>query len=152
MKIAVASDHAGYPVKELVKSLIEKSGHSYQDFGTNNEDPVDYPDYAFKVGEAVSSGAYERGILVCGSGLGMAIAANKVNGVRAVTAHNSFTSEMARSHNDANVLCLGARVLKPDEIEDIVKVWLATPFAGDRHMRRVEKISRYEKNRLSKNT
>ncbi|MFA5794896.1 MAG: ribose 5-phosphate isomerase B [Candidatus Brocadiia bacterium] len=152
MKIAIASDHAGFKVKEVVKSLVKKFSHSCQDFGTNSEDSVDYPDYAFKVAEAVASGAYERGILVCGSGLGMAIAANKVKGIRAVTVHNELTAEMSRRHNDANVLCLGARILQPSDIEGIVKVWLATPFEKERHTRRLDKISQYEKGCSSKNT
>ncbi|MFH1227963.1 MAG: ribose 5-phosphate isomerase B [Planctomycetota bacterium] len=152
MKIAIASDHAGFKVKELIKPLLDKYNYSYRDFGANSEDSVDYPDYAFNVAEAVASGSYERGILVCGTGLGMAIAANKVNGIRAVTVHNAFTAEMSRRHNDANVLCLGARILQTADIEGIVKLWLATPFEGDRHTRRVDKIGRYEKGCSSKNT
>jgi RpiB/LacA/LacB family sugar-phosphate isomerase len=145
MKIAIGSDHAGYKTKEAIKPLLKKLNHTYQDFGGNSEDSVDYPDYAFKVAEAVASGLYERGILICGSGLGMAIAANKVKGIRAVTAHNETTAEMSRRHNDANILCLGARILSQAEVKKIIKAWLAAPFEGGRHTPRVDKISAYEK-------
>jgi len=153
-KIAIASDHAGYKIKEMIKHLLKESGYKFVDFGTGNEDSVDYPDFAFKVAEDVSSGESKSGILICGTGLGMSIAANKVNGIRAVTAHDKFTAEMSRRHNDANVLCLGARVLDESAVKEIVKVWLETSFTagsasgGDtensRHQRRIQKISDYE--------
>lgn len=145
-KIAIASDHAGYKIKEMIKQLLKESGYEFTDIGTGNEDSVDYPDFAFKVAEAVSSGESQRGILICGSGLGMCIAANKVKGIRAVTAYDKFTAEMSRRHNDANILCLGARVLDQAAIKEIVKIWLETPFDAEnpRHQRRIQKISDYE--------
>ncbi|MBI4711715.1 MAG: ribose 5-phosphate isomerase B [Planctomycetes bacterium] len=156
MKIAIASDHAGYKTKELIKTFLKENNHSYQDFGADSEDSVDYPDYAFKVAEAVGRGEYERGILICGTGLGMCIAANKVKGIRAVACHNESTAEMSRQHNDANILCLGARVIEQDKMKGIIKVWLQTEFEGDppeqpksfgragRHQRRIDKISEHE--------
>ncbi|MBI5778194.1 MAG: ribose 5-phosphate isomerase B [Planctomycetes bacterium] len=145
-KIAVASDHAGYKTKEMVKGVLKQSGYDFTDFGTNNEDSVDYPDFAFKVAESVSGGEYQKGILICGTGLGMCIAANKIKGVRAVTPYDKFTAEMSRQHNDANILCLGARALKENDIREIVKIWLETPFdtGNPRHQRRIQKISGYQ--------
>lgn len=145
-KIVVASDHAGYKVKEMIKQLLKQLGYDFTDFGTGNEDSVDYPDFAFKVSEAVSRGEYQKGILICGTGLGMCITANKVKGIRAVNPYDKFTAEMSRRHNDANVLCLGARALKENDIKGIVKIWLETPFDTEnpRHQRRIQKISDYE--------
>jgi len=145
-KIAIASDHAGYKIKEMIKQLLKESGYELTDFGTGNEDSVDYPDFAFKAAEAVASGESKRGILICGTGLGMCISANKVKGIRAVTAYDRFTAEMSRRHNDANILCLGARGLDESAIKEIVKIWLATPFdiENPRHQRRIRKISDYE--------
>ena len=152
MKIAIASDHAGYQTKNRVIQFLKESGYDYTDFGTNSNSSVDYPDFAFQVAEAVSSGKCKRGILICGSGLGMCIAANKVKGIRAVTCNDTFTAEMSRRHNDANVLCLGAKVVKQDNLIPIVKTWLETEFelegGKSRHQRRLNKISDYEiKNR-----
>ncbi|MFH1231923.1 MAG: ribose 5-phosphate isomerase B [Planctomycetota bacterium] len=148
MKIAIACDHAGYQTKNKVIQFLKESGYDYTDFGTNSDAPVDYPDFAFKVAEAVSLGKYQRGILICGSGLGMCIAANKVKGIRAVTCNDTFTAEMSRRHNDANVLCLGAKVVKQDKLIPIVKTWLETEFESEggksRHQRRLNKISDYE--------
>ena len=145
-KIAIASDHAGYKVKEMIKQFLKQSGYDFTDFGTGNEDSVDYTDFAFKAAGAVASGESKRGILICGTGLGMCITANKVKGIRAVSAHDKFTAEMSRRHNDANILCLGARALKENDIREIVKTWLETPFDVDnpRHQRRIQKISDYE--------
>ena len=145
-KIAIASDHAGYKIMEMIKQLLKESGYELTDFGTGNEDSVDYPDFAFKAAEAVASGESKRGILICGTGLGMCISANKVKGIRAVTAYDRFTAEMSRRHNDANILCLGARGLDESAIKEIVKIWLATPFdiENPRHQRRIRKISDYE--------
>ena len=151
MKIFIASDHAGYKVKEMIRQFIIQLGYDVKDFGPSNEDFVDYPDFAFKVAEAVSSSKSQMGILICGTGLGMCIAANKVKGIRAVSVHDKFTAEMSRCHNDANILCLGARALagqnfKESDIKEVVKIWLATPFdiGNARHQRRIQKISDYE--------
>lgn len=157
-KVAIASDHAGYNVKEMLKQFLNQSGYDFVDIGTGNEDSVDYPDFAFKVAEAVSRGKYQKGILMCGTGLGMCISANKVKGIRAVTAYDRVTAEMSRRHNDANILCLGAKILDESVIKEIVKIWLETPFSAEprmlsgsggdtennRHQRRIRKISDYE--------
>lgn len=144
MKIAIASDHAGWKTKELIKTYLTELGHTYEDFGTSNEDSVDYPDFAVSVAQTVSKGKGERGILVCATGLGMCITANKFKGIRAVACHNEFTAEMSRRHNDANVLCLGARIIKPEKLRPIIKIWLETPFEGSRHQRRIDKIRKIE--------
>ena len=145
MKIALASDHAGYKLKEEIKNSLTEAGHEVLDCGTASGDVrVDYPDWGFKAADAVASHKAERGILVCGTGIGMSIVANKVRGVRAALCHDHFTAVMSRRHNDANVLVLGARVLGADVAEDMVKAWLAEPFEGGRHCFRLEKISAYE--------
>lgn len=144
MKIALAADHAGYEEKEKLKKTLDEIGVEYDDLGTNSEESVDYPDFARKVGEAVARGDYEQGLLVCGSGTGMAITANKVRGVRAAVAWNEETARLARQHNDANVLSIGARTTPEEEIPKIVKSWFATDFEGGRHERRVQKISEVE--------
>ncbi|MEO7659722.1 MAG: ribose 5-phosphate isomerase B [Pyrinomonadaceae bacterium] len=140
MKIALASDHAGFDEKEKVKKTLDAIGIEYTDMGTNSSESVDYPDFARKVGEAVAAGEVDQGLLVCGSGTGMAIAANKVPGVRAAVAWNEEIARLARQHNDANVLSLPARFSSPDEITKIVKAFFSTDFEGGRHERRVEKI------------
>lgn len=144
MKIALAADHAGFEEKEKIKMTLEELGVEYTDMGTYSCDSVDYPDFARKVGEAVAGGGFDRGLLVCGSGTGMAIAANKVHGVRAAVAWNEDIARLSRQHNDANVLSLPARFVPQDEINKIVKAWLSADFEGGRHERRVEKISRIE--------
>src|SRR5262245_43702938 len=145
MKIALGCDHRGVLVKQRVASLLQQLGHQVQDAGVNSSDcSVDYPDYAFAVGRAVSAGQVDRGILVCGSGIGMCIAANKVAGVRAALCHDSITAEMSRRHNNANVLCLSADLLGDELIDHMVKLWLDTAFEGGRHQRRVEKICSFE--------
>src|ERR1700682_2888404 len=128
MKIAIASDHAGYEGKERLKPVLDELGIQYEDLGTVSEESVDYPDYARKVGEEVAQGNVEQGLLVCGSGTGMAIAANKVSGVRAAVAWNEETARLAREHNDANVLALGARVTPVEELPGIVRAWFAAKF------------------------
>jgi ribose 5-phosphate isomerase B len=143
-KIALAADHAGYEEKEKIKSTLDDLGIQYDDFGTASTDSVDYPDYARKVAEGVSSGQYDQGLLVCGSGTGMAIAANKVKGVRAAVAWNEEIARLARQHNDANVLSLAARYIPDDEQKKIVKAFFETGFEGGRHERRVEKITEIE--------
>ena len=144
-KIALASDHAGFEEKEKLKKILDEIGVEYEDLGTDSLESVDYPDFAAKVGEAVASGAAEQGILVCGSGIGVAIAANKIRGVRAAQAWNAETARLARQHNDANVLTIGARVIPEAEIPAIVKAWFAADFAGGRHEKRIEKITALEK-------
>lgn len=146
MRIALASDHAGYAEKERLKPILTDLGVDFEDLGTMSEDSVDYPDYAFKVANEVAHGRVEQGLLVCGSGTGMAITANKVPGVRAAVAWSEETARLARKHNDANVLAIGARTTPPADIPKIVKAWFDTPFEGGRHTARVEKISEVEKN------
>lgn len=142
MKIAMGADHWGYPVKERLKKLLR--GHRVIDLGPADGEACDYPDYAERVARAVASGEAERGVLVCGSGIGMAIAANKVRGVRAVPVSDRFSAEMSRRHNDANVFCAGARVLTVAKIAALLRLWLKTPFDGGRHARRVGKIAAIE--------
>jgi ribose 5-phosphate isomerase B len=144
MKVAIASDHAGFQEKEAIKRTLAELGVAYQDLGTHSEESVDYPDYAARVGEAVARGEVERGILVCGSGIGMQIAANKVPGVRAALGWSAETARLAREHNDANVLAVGARTTAPDIINEIVRAFLTSSFAGGRHAQRIEKITRLE--------
>src|SRR5918999_728375 len=144
MKIALASDHAGYSEKERLKPLFRELGLEVEDLGSISEDSVDYPDYARKVAEQVAQGQAEQGVLVCGSGTGMAIAANKVPGVRAAVAWSEETARLARQHNDANVLAIGARTTPPEEIPKIVRAWFNTNFDGGRHAERVAKISEVE--------
>jgi ribose 5-phosphate isomerase B len=147
MRIALASDHAGYAEKERLKGLLTELGVEFQDLGAVSEESVDYPDYARKVAEQVADGRVEQGVLVCGSGTGMAITANKVPGVRAAVAWSEETARLARRHNDANVLALGARTTPPGDIPKIVRAWFATDFEGGRHAARVEKISEVERSR-----
>jgi ribose 5-phosphate isomerase B len=147
MKIAVGSDHRGYEAKRRIVALLKQLGHEVLDLGTDGRDSVDYPDFAFEVAKAVGGGTAERGILLCGTGIGMCIVANKVVGVRAAPCHDSITAEMSRRHNDANVLCLSADLLGEDLMERMLRIWLETPFEGGRHARRVEKIGRIEQQR-----
>jgi ribose 5-phosphate isomerase B len=149
MKIAIASDHAGFEEKERLKPLLDEMGIQYEDLGTVSEESVDYPDYARKVGEEVAQGKVEQGLLVCGSGTGMAIAANKVPGVRAAVAWTEETARLAREHNDANVLALGARTTAPDELPKIVRAWFKAKFAGGRHALRVDKIREIEQDEFA---
>ena len=144
MRIAIGSDHRGFALKEALKELLAELGHEWVDFGCQTEEPVDYPDIARPLAEAVAAGEYERGILICGSGVGMSIAANKVKGVRAALCGNSFTARLARRHNDANVLCLGSWCIGQGLAEDIVRVFLSEDFEGGRHARRLEKIRAME--------
>lgn len=144
-KIALAADHAGYEEKEKIKQTLDELRIEYTDMGTASTDSVDYPDYAKKVGEAVSKGEYEQGLLVCGSGTGMAIAANKIRGVRAAVAWSPDIARLARQHNDANVLALPARFMSDEDAKSVLKAWFEADFEGGRHVRRVEKISELEK-------
>lgn len=141
MKIAVGADHAGFPIKEELKTLIKALGHVPVDKGTSNEASVDYPDYAKAVGEAVRSGEAERGVLVCGTGIGMCIASNKVPGVRAAVVWDEKSTELSRRHNDSNVFCAGARLLPVVRIAELLKLWLNTPFEGGRHQKRIDKLA-----------
>jgi len=144
-RIAIGADHAGFEDKEKIKRQLDDLGVEYEDVGTNSTESVDYPIYAQKVAEAVASGAVERGILVCGSGNGMQIAANKVRGVRAALAWNEETARLARQHNDANVLSVPARMISPEAVAGVVKSYLEAEFEGGRHARRVNEINDLEK-------
>ena len=145
MKIAIGSDHAGFEDKEKVKKQLEELGYEYEDVGTTSTDSVDYPIYAKKVADKVASGEVEQGLLICGSGNGMQIAANKIHGIRAALAWNEETARLARQHNDANVLSIPARMISQEEVSKVVKSYLEAKFEGGRHQRRVEEISEMEK-------
>jgi ribose 5-phosphate isomerase B len=140
MKIALASDHAGFAEKERLKPLLTDLGLQFEDLGTVSEASVDYPDYARKVAEEVAGGRVDQGLLVCGSGTGMEITENKVSGVRAAVAWSEETARLARQHNDANVLAIGARTTPPEQIPAIVRAWFSSNFEGGRHAERVAKI------------
>lgn len=144
MRIALGSDHRGCGLRPKLAALVQRLGHEVVDMGTNSREPVDYPDIAAAVGRAVGRGEVDRAILICGTGLGMCIAANKVPGVRAAPCHDDLTAEMSRRHNDLNVLCLSADMLGEKLIDRMVETWLTTPFEGGRHARRVEKIRALE--------
>lgn len=144
MKIAIGSDHAGLELKKEIISLLRDLGIDCIDFGTNSSGSVDYPDIGIKVSEAVSSGKIERGILICGTGIGMSIVANKFPGIRASLCNDLFTAKMSRLHNDANILVLGGRIVGKDLAKEIVKVWVNTPFEGERHCIRLKKITQIE--------
>jgi ribose 5-phosphate isomerase B len=142
--IAIASDHAAFLFKEELKTYLESRGIALQDFGTCTTERVDYCDYGFQVGEAVAAGACEKGIVLCGTGVGISISANKVKGVRCVVCSEPYSAKLSREHNDTNVLSLGARVVGIELAKMIVDVWLETPFEGGRHGDRVRKIAAYE--------
>ena len=141
MKISIGSDHRGVDVKRQIIDLLRQLGHDVNDVGTQSEESVDYPDIAAEVGRRVSQSEVDRGILICGTGIGMAIAANKFPGVRAAPCHDDLTAEMSRRHNDLNILCLSADLLGVKLIDHMVEIWLSTEFDGGRHERRVGKIS-----------
>jgi ribose 5-phosphate isomerase B len=140
VRIAVGADHAGFALKEKLRAELARAGHEVVDFGTDSESSTDYPDFARLVARAVARGDAERGLLVCGSGVGMAIAANKVRGVRAAAVNDPLSAELARRHNDVNVLAIGARIVGPAVAERLLSTFLETPFDGGRHQRRVDKI------------
>lgn len=144
MRIAVGSDHAAFQHKQYIVRELREEGNEVQDFGAQSTEPYDYPDAARAVAKAVSSGTADRGVLMCGTGLGMCMTANKVHGIRAAACHDEYTTIMSRSHNDANVLCLGGRVMDPQKAMQLVHLWLKTPFEGGRHQRRVDKITKLE--------
>ena len=145
MKVAVGCDHGGLHLIEEIKELLSDLGHDVKDFGTYTSESCDYPDIAVPVANAVVSGEMDRGILICGTGIGIGIAANKIKGVRAALCHDSFSAKYSRAHNDANILTMGERVIGPGLAKDIVTIWMATDFEGGRHERRVEKIKALEK-------
>jgi len=142
--IALGADHAGWELKEALKAWLIENGHQILDFGTHSPDSVDYPDYALEVAESVASGKAERGLLVCGTGIGMAMTANKVPGIRAALCSDPFMARMSREHNDANVLTLGGRLMDGELGLEILQMWLGTEFAGGRHERRLAKIAQIE--------
>ncbi|MBN2129976.1 MAG: ribose 5-phosphate isomerase B [Sedimentisphaerales bacterium] len=147
MKIAVGSDHRGYEAKQVVKAIIAQMGHECVDFGTDGTTPVDYPDLAYTVATAVSDAQAERAILICATGLGMSIAANKVRGIRAALCHDELSAQISRDHNDTNVLCLSGDQIGQVLLRKIVEVWIDTEFSGGRHQRRVNKITAIEEGR-----
>jgi ribose 5-phosphate isomerase B len=142
MKIALSSDHAGFDLKEAIKEHFKLYKYDYTDFGPADSDSTDYPKFAYKVAKAVVGGEYDRGILICGTGIGMCITANKVKGIRAALAYNARTAELSRLHNNANILCLGGRELSPEQALEIVEIWIKTPFEGGRHQNRLDMISK----------
>ncbi|REK20625.1 MAG: ribose 5-phosphate isomerase B [Actinobacteria bacterium] len=145
MRIALGSDHAGFSLKEHLASWLAESGHAVYDLGTHNSDPVDYPDYSAAVAQAVLDGRADRGIIICGSGAGAAVAANKLNGIRASVAHDVYTAHQMVEHDDVNVLCLGSRVIGTAVAEDLVEAYLGAKFSReDRHVRRLDKIRALE--------
>jgi ribose 5-phosphate isomerase B len=149
MRIAIGADHAGFHLKQTVAEALRASGHTVEDVGTDSEASVDYPDFAAAVARAVASGEADRGVLVCGTGIGMAMAAGKVNGIRAASVTDLESARLSREHNDANVLTLGARITPPDLALSIVGIFLETPFSGGRHQRRVDKIMALEPGRAA---
>jgi ribose 5-phosphate isomerase B len=144
MKVIIGSDHAGFAAKQALIAALKRTGHSVIDAGTDGPESVDYPDFAAQVARAVASAEAERGILICGTGIGMAMAANKIPGIRAGVVTDEYTAEICRRHNDANVLCMGARVLPIEKMEPLAKIFLESPFDGGRHAGRVEKIKKLD--------
>lgn len=144
MKIAIGSDHRGFEAKEQIKAIITDLGHEYIDFGTNDNNPVDYPDQAYLTAKAVSEKQVDRAILICATGIGMSMAANKVDGIKAALCHDELSAQISRDHNDSNVLCLSGDQIGEVLLRKIVEVWLSTEFSGGRHERRVRKISAIE--------
>ncbi len=145
MRIAIGSDHGGYQLKEEIKKALLEKKYQVEDFGTHSTDSCDYPDIALPVARAVAAGEYDKGILICGTGIGISIAANKVPGIRAALCHDTFSARASREHNDANILALGERVIGRGLALEIVDVWLASEFSGGRHQKRVDKIAAIEK-------
>lgn len=144
MKIALASDHAGFELKEAIKEDLKD--FQFEDFGTNSTESMDYPDSGFAAAKAVANKTCDRGILICGSGIGMSIVANKVPGIRAALCHTVQSAQLSRRHNDANILVLAGRFISKYLAKDIIEAWLSTEFEGNRHQRRIDKISKYENN------
>jgi RpiB/LacA/LacB family sugar-phosphate isomerase len=147
-RIVIGSDHAGFLLKETIRKYLLTAGYAVDDQGTSSEESVDYPDYGKAVGERVASKAADLGIAVCGSGIGISIAANKVPGIRAALAHDVMTARLAREHNDANVLALGGRIVSPEAALEMVRTFLTTAYLGGRHQRRLDKINQFEREKL----
>ncbi|AGK56040.1 ribose 5-phosphate isomerase B [Bacillus sp. 1NLA3E] len=145
MKVAIASDHGGVVLREEIKKLMDEMEIQYDDFGCDCGTSVDYPDYALPVAQKVANGEYDRGILICGTGIGMSIAANKVKGIRCALVHDVFSAIATRQHNDSNILAMGERVIGPGLAREIAKTWLKTEFEGGRHLNRINKITDIEK-------
>ena len=145
MKIGISSDHGGFELKEHVKNYLESEGIECLDYGTYSLDSVDYPDYGEKLANGVINGEVDRGIAICGTGIGISIACNKVKGIRCALLNDTFSARMSREHNDANIIALGARVIGKDLATEMVSTWLNAEFIGDRHQRRIDKISNMEK-------
>lgn len=150
MKIAFGADHAGFELKNFLIEVVKKMGHEVIDMGTGSSCSVDYPEYAKAVAVAVSEGKADRGILICGTGIGMSIVANKFKNIRAALCNELFTAKMSRLHNDANILAIGGRIVGKDLAKEIVTVWLTTPFKGGRHLKRVEQINLIERKVIDK--
>ena len=148
MRIVLASDHAGFPLKEALKPFLASGGHDVTDVGTHSEEPVDYPGFCAAAARVVATGDADRAIVLGGSGQGEQIAANKVDGIRAALCHDVTLARLSREHNDANVLSMGARIIAPPFAEEIIAVWLSTPFAGGRHVPRIEQIAAIERGEL----
>ncbi|MCH7320560.1 MULTISPECIES: ribose 5-phosphate isomerase B [Solibacillus] len=144
MKIAISSDHGGNNLRKEIMALLDELAISYEDFGPQSSDSVDYPDYARPVAERVASGEFDKGILICGTGIGISIAANKFKGIRCALVHDTFSAKATRNHNDSNILAMGERVIGAGLAREIVTTWLNAEFEGGRHIRRVEKISEIE--------
>jgi ribose 5-phosphate isomerase B len=144
MKVIITADHAGMTIRNEVKKLLEEKGIEYTDTGCDCEISVDYPDYALPAAQRVADGEFDRGIFICGTGIGMSIAANKVHGIRCALVHDVYSAKLTRQHNDSNVLALGERVIGPGLARDIAEVWLDTAFDGGRHANRIGKIATYE--------
>lgn len=144
MKIAISSDHGGNNLRREIIDLLAELGIEFEDFGPKDDESVDYPDYAKPIAEAVALGNFDRGILICGTGIGMSIAANKVKGIRCALVHDVFSAKATREHNDSNMLAMGERVIGPGLAREIVSTWLNTPFSGGRHERRIGKLMELE--------
>lgn len=144
MKVIITGDHAGMTIRSEVKNLLEEMGIEYEDTGCSCETSVDYPDYALPAAERVAKGEFDRGIFICGTGIGMSIAANKVKGIRCALTHDVYSAKLTRQHNDSNVLAMGERVVGPGLAREVAKIWLETEFDGGRHANRLSKVSEYE--------
>ena len=149
MRIAIGCDHAGFNLKKMVMGLLTEMGHSYEDFGCYNTSSVDYPDIAYTVAEAVAEGRFDHGILICSTGLGMCMVANKVRGIRAAVCHNTFSARRSREHNDANILCMGEHIVGQGVVREVVSTYLGSDFVGGRHARRLEKMREFENQALA---
>jgi ribose 5-phosphate isomerase B len=148
LRVAIASDHGGVHIRQEIAKLLDELKIEYVDFGCDCETSVDYPDYALPVAEKVASGEFDRGILICGTGIGMSISANKVKGIRCALCHDTFSAKYTRAHNDSNILAMGERVIGPGLAREVAEIWLTTEFEGGRHAKRIGKIADYENKHL----